>query len=695
MTFPSFDAFLASGRAPEEFDWDLDNARATLSVLDIRDWRSGSAPPGKADELEARVLERRTRLWRIAQAQSHDGQEESNHNTPFTMPLGPNTRASAYTLRSSDSSAPWLLPLQRIHISPFAIPTAMADLIVETPSELLMHMNDIFGTEVGLDDSLESFLAECIMSHCDVGTVYGYLRPWWRMLSSGSCSFLYIRERMQMRWQEDECLRLQARGEAFSTSLGAPNPRGSLILYHKVPPRRVWDLFSNRVLPYHTLSSPTIPENLWAVSHVWLGTWDRQDVWTTVNGCKWPVSLPKGASLDNIRIELLNMGAEYVFLDVLCLRQSLDEEETEVERKKEWELDVPTLGHVYRHDRYQTTVVYFNGLGRPFDIRRDVLDSPFHWFNRAWTLQETTLNWLPGGLSTALSGYADGPYFMKRMHDAQMALGLWGPRPPGFLDLLHAMKSRPGFAHKKPFDRVAALAYLLPCPTRPMYDESWMDAERAWDALVESMSQTDRLELLLFYPRSERVIRLPGFEDTHALVELWRPTWAQIMSDPRGIPGPAMKFAPEEVLQGPYYSRPFRLPGNLSGVCPFYAHSAIVIIGCYVAGDGLISIRRQPGINGPFKDTTNMVYDERYQCDVFMDLPKDFEFTMVGCSNLTSWVVGQSDGTFDMGGEQALDFRKMTVARMYDAKERDRLRESGLGRRRLVAYRDPPRVWDG
>ncbi len=31
--------------------------------------------------------------------------------------------------------------------------------------------------------------------------------------------------------------------------------------------------------------------------------------------------MPKDANLDLIRIEMLNLGAEYAWLDVLCLRQ--------------------------------------------------------------------------------------------------------------------------------------------------------------------------------------------------------------------------------------------------------------------------------------------------------------------------------------------------------------------------------------
>ncbi len=48
---------------------------------------------------------------------------------------------------------------------------------------------------------------------------------------------------------------------------------------------------------------------------------DRNDVQTPINNYEWPVPIPKDASLDFIRIEMLNLGAEYTWLDVLCLRQ--------------------------------------------------------------------------------------------------------------------------------------------------------------------------------------------------------------------------------------------------------------------------------------------------------------------------------------------------------------------------------------
>ncbi len=57
--------------------------------------------------------------------------------------------------------------------------------------------------------------------------------------------------------------------------------------------------------------------------------------------------IPKDADLNLIRIEMLNLGAEYVWLDVLCLRQKDEGGLREDLRMEEWKLDVPTIGGMY------------------------------------------------------------------------------------------------------------------------------------------------------------------------------------------------------------------------------------------------------------------------------------------------------------------------------------------------------------
>ena len=150
-----------------------------------------------------------------------------------------------------------------------------------------------------------------------------------------------------------------------------------------------------------------------AISHGW--TDDMQSVWTEINGFQWPVPLPAGVLLENLREELLGMGLRYCWVDVLCLRQEYKadghllveggarkskaiahalshsgqaSEYADTLQKAEWRVDVPTIGNIYQRAQY--LVLYMNGLGRPLDLsyRQHLKGNTRHWFNRAWTLQE-------------------------------------------------------------------------------------------------------------------------------------------------------------------------------------------------------------------------------------------------------------------------------------------------------------------
>ena len=69
----------------------------------------------------------------------------------------------------------------------------------------------------------------------------------------------------------------------------------------------------------HT-QSPLYPP-FWAVTHSW--TDDMKPLnRTPINQYQWPVPVPGGVDLEcDVRTELLSFGAEYVWLDDLCLRQ--------------------------------------------------------------------------------------------------------------------------------------------------------------------------------------------------------------------------------------------------------------------------------------------------------------------------------------------------------------------------------------
>ena len=93
------------------------------------------------------------------------------------------------------------------------------------------------------------------------------------------------------------------------------------------------------------------------------------------------------------------MDAEYVWLDVLCLRQKGSDTDEE-KRKEEWKLNVPTIGYIYQGGpSSRSCVVYFNSLGLPLDTSPHLLEFDRHWFNHVWTLQETLESWLPGRLT--------------------------------------------------------------------------------------------------------------------------------------------------------------------------------------------------------------------------------------------------------------------------------------------------------
>ena len=166
-----------------------------------------------------------------------------------------------------------------------------------------------------------------------------------------------------------------------------------------IPPRRLWDLRSNRIIPYDwqcysarspSESEPTKHTLFAAISHSW--TADMPSVSTSINKRQWRVPLPRGITIENLRQELLQLKGteayrvptEYCWLDVLCLRQAPDIAGSVGLRATEWKIDGPTIGNVYR--QADLVARYMNGLGIPFQV--DGWDSKYHWTRRVWTLQE-------------------------------------------------------------------------------------------------------------------------------------------------------------------------------------------------------------------------------------------------------------------------------------------------------------------
>ncbi|PBK62233.1 hypothetical protein ARMSODRAFT_842343, partial [Armillaria solidipes] len=281
-------------------------------------------------------------------------------------------------------------------------------------------------------------------------------------------------------------------------------------------PRRVWDLYANRVVPYWVAR-----KHPWGISHAWVDDGDRMNVMTPINGYEWPVPMPKDASLDLIRIEMLNSYSKsfhttyepfhtaYAWLDVLCLRQ--EGGKGEHLRLDEWKLDVPTIGWVY--EEAEQVVCYFNGLGRPLNLTLDDLESDRCWFRRAWTLQEIVPNPFIGGTTRDnVTGNDVMERDVRRRFDNQLTSLREMIASKRILDLLFEMQNR---VSTKPLDRVAGLAYLCNTNSIPIYDAQQSEAD-AWEALLDAMAPSVRAQLLFFYP-------MPG--DGR---KCWRPSWQQL-----------------------------------------------------------------------------------------------------------------------------------------------------------------------
>ncbi|KAK0224350.1 hypothetical protein IW262DRAFT_886459 [Armillaria fumosa] len=349
--------------------------------------------------------------------------------------------------------------------------------------------------------TLYSTLEPYVARNDDFGTVYAHFRYFWYHYDIPK-----IEDALRAAEEEDREMRRKVLVH-------------DRITMRRVPPRRVWDLYANRVVPFWVVK--IFP---WGISHAWVDENDRVNVMTPINGYEWPVPMPKDANLDLIRIEMLNLGAEYAWLDVLCLRQ--EGGKGEHLRLEEWKLDVPTIGYVYSHPA--EVVCYFNGLGRPLDLTPDYFESDRCWFRRAWTLQEIT--------DCAIVGGKTGDDIMEKevqkRFDQQLAR-LREMRTWNFaLDLVSEMQNR---VSSKSLDKVAGLAYLLEPDCIPIYDAEMSDMD-AWEVLMDMMLSYCRAELFFYFPE-------PGNGSKY-----WRPSWQQVMAIKHFPPGSLL--CPGEVKHG-------------------------------------------------------------------------------------------------------------------------------------------------
>ncbi|KAK0244763.1 hypothetical protein EDD85DRAFT_946068 [Armillaria nabsnona] len=351
------------------------------------------------------------------------------------------------------------------------IPSSLADTPCATLGiqGVLVNLNATLGTSYTLDTpSLPSILKDCIEKNYDFGTAYGRLRQIWY-----TDDWSNIRDELRRREEEDRELRRKVL-------------EGNRIVEPYLPPRRLWDLHSNRVVPWWTVDSYADVTREWllSISHAWVDEKDRIDVMTPINGYEWPVPIPKDASLDLIRIEMLNVGLQGGVKEDL--------------RMEEWKLDVPTIGRMYHMNGRERVVIYLSGLGLPFSVKEGDLDSERCWFRRAWTLQEV-------GRGRIITGdMPDGPMCAKPIDED----GNYETAADEVLQAAMVNTGCGGFIRSTSRHAKTILAY----------HES-QTLEDAWTALVNSMYHCMRGAFLLMYP---------GVGLGH---KKWRPTWEQVMTE--------------------------------------------------------------------------------------------------------------------------------------------------------------------
>ena len=224
-----------------------------------------------------------------------------------------------------------------------------------------------------------------------------------------SVAFMESIHRIKIRMSFDVCMErhdevVDGLPSLPSNSMITTNKKGMQVIRDSINnmfPRRIWDICANTFIPATWFCGPPCPltgrqkvGNLGVkpVSHAWVADNDRSRILTEANQQMWPIPLPKGVLLEDVRVEMIRLGVRYAWLDVLCLRQraqstlapdlailvSMGEVLEEVRERREqrcleeWKVVVPTIGAIYSNlDKdglygEGPIVICMSGLGRPF-----------------------------------------------------------------------------------------------------------------------------------------------------------------------------------------------------------------------------------------------------------------------------------------------------------------------------------------
>ncbi|KAK0482873.1 hypothetical protein EDD18DRAFT_1084594, partial [Armillaria luteobubalina] len=281
-------------------------------------------------------------------------------------------------------------------------------------------------------------------------------------------------------------------------------------------PWHIWDLCANHVAPWWVVKNF---RGVWAISHVWVADNDLKYKMTPINRYEWPMPMLKNSNLDHIRIEMLNLSMEYVWLDVLCLRQKGQEwDHREAMRKEEWKVDLPIIGWVYH--AVGDVACYLSGLGLPLSFEDlHCFGDDQCWFNQSWTLQETLHSVEIAGQTHSMADISNkrGYKMLNMLFDRLEYFSYiqqWTEQGERVLYFLEEMKR---WKSSNPVDKVVGLIFLLDLKHIPIYDAGQSEDD-AWAELMNITDNKICVVFLFLYPK------LNGNRS-------WRPSWEQLMTE--------------------------------------------------------------------------------------------------------------------------------------------------------------------